>query len=387
MKRFLLASLSSIFFLCSCIPQNAKNDNIYIIPIAEKISKPGEIKCSIFVNDFEYIQLETNEKCLIPDTFNAIILKKYILIYGVKYCFVFDRQTGKFLYEISKYGAGPNEYQSSLIAFDHSNSLIYSLGWHNNSLIFDLNGKYQGNFPLPSPIRGMENPSFIWSYCYLGDSILVGYYPNILGVETKLLSTFKQNGKQINVFPNRNVFPKRPLTMLDVTDAQFYQVNNETYFKERSIDTVFNVNAKSLKPHAIFTTDKFSVPYEYKWWTFEQRKNVDFIFVNKIIENSNWIIVQVEKESVEYFGLYNKLKAQLTVNKKGDGIPNDIDNFVPFSPQFMDVEGNPVEFITALKVSNWFKENPSKISDKIKEFKDLDITQNPLVMIGKSKTR
>jgi len=387
MNRLLLITLSSFCFLSSCISQNVKNDEIYIIPIAEKISKSGEIKCSQFVNDFEYIQLETNEKCLIPDTFNAIILKKHILIYGVRYCFVFDRQTGKFLYEISRYGGGPNEYQSSLIAFNYTNSLIYSLGWHNNSLVFDLNGKYQGEFPLPSPIRGMENPSFIWSYSYLGDSILVGYYPNILGIETKLLSTFNQKGEQINVFPNRNVFPKRPLTMLDVTDAQFYHVNNDTYFKERSVDTVFKVNEESLKTHIIFKTDKFSVPYEYKWWTLEKRKNVNFIFVNNIIENSNWIIVRVDKESVEYIALFNKLKKQLTVNKIGDGIPNDIDDFVPFSPQFMDIEGNPVEFINALKVSNWFKENASKISDKIKKFRDTEITQNPVVMIGKSKTR
>lgn len=387
MNRLLLLGLLSFFIFTGCTSQNGNNDDLFIIPIAENISSSSEIKCSQFIDHFEYIQLETNEKCLIPDNFEALILKNHILVHSVKFCFVFERQTGKFLYEIGKYGRGPNEYQRSLIAYNYTNSLIYSQGWNENSLVFDLNGRYLGEFPLPSQIRGMENPSFIWSYSYLKDSILVGYYPNILGVESKLLSTFNQNGEQIKVFPNRNVFPKRPLKMLDVTDALFYHVNTDTYFKERSVDTVFRVNAESLIPHIIFDMGKFTVPYEYKWWPVDKRQNVDFIFINKILENRNWIHFLIEKESINYFALYNKSKQQLNIRKKGDGIINDIDDFVPFNPQFTDVDGNFVEFINPVKVSNWFQDNPSKISDRIKEFRNVEITQNPIVMIGTSKTR
>jgi hypothetical protein len=175
--------------------------------------------------------------------------------------------------------------------------------------------------------------------------------------------------------------------MLDLTDAHFYHVNGDTYFKERSIDTVFKVNSESMIPHIIFETGELSVPYEYKWWPPEKRKNVKFIFVNEILENSKWIYVLAAKESVDYFALYNKPEQQLTVTKKGDGIPNDIDDFVPFNPQFMDVEGNPVEFVNASKVSNWFRDNPSKISDKIEVLRNVEMTQNPVIMTGKSKTR
>ena len=388
MKRILLLiTFSSFCYLNSCTSQDKKNDDIFIIPIAESISKLSEIKCSQFIDQFEYIQLETNEKCLIPDSFKALILKNHILIYSVKFCFVFERQTGKFLREIGKYGRGPKEYQSSLIAFDYANSLIYSLGWNDDALIFDLTGNYLGEFPMPPPIRGMENPSFMQLYSCLPDSILVGYYPNVLGTETKLLTTFNQRGEIIKVFPNKNVFPKRPLKMLDLLDAQFYCFNNNTYFKERSIDTVYMVNEKYLIHHLIFETGKFSVPYEYKWWPPKERQKVNFILVNKIFENSSWIHVLVEKESIDYFALYNKIKQQLIVNKNGDGIPNDIDNFIPFNPKFMDGDGNLVEFINATKVSNWFRDNPSEISDRIKVLSNVDITQNPIVLIGKSKTR
>ena len=387
MNRLIPMAFLSFCLFISCKSQHRENGDIFVIPIADNISKPVDIKCSQFIDHFEYIQLETNEKCLIPDGFKALILKNHILVYGVKYCYAFDRRTGKFLYEISKYGRGPEEYQNSLSAYNYSDSLIYSLGWNENSLVFDLTGRFLGEFPLPSSVRGMENPSFIWKYSYLKDSVLVGYYPNILGTETKLLATFNQKGEQIKVFPNRNVFPKRPLTMLDLMDAEFYHVNSDTYFKEKSVDTVFKVNAESLIPHIIFETGELSVPYEYKWWPPEQRKNVNFIFVNLILENSNWIYVLVEKESADYFALYNKPEQQLTLTRKGDGIPNDIDDFVPFDPQFMDVDGNLVEFVNASEVSNWFRENPSKNSDKTDALRNVEMTQNPVIMTAITKKR
>jgi hypothetical protein len=387
MKRLIqLIVLSSAFLLTSFSFQSRKSDELYIIPLAKNISNLSEIKCSQFIDHFEYIQLETNEKCLIPNDYEALILKNQILIYGVKFCFVFERKTGRFLFEIGKYGRGPEEYQNSLIAFDYKNSLVYSLGGNDNVMVFGLDGKYLRAFPMPPSTKGMEAPSFITLYSCLPNSYLVGYYPNILGIEAKLLTVFNQKGEVAKVFQNKNVYPKRPLKMLDLLDAQFYLMNNNTFFKERSNDTVFLVTEKALVPHILFEMGKYSVPYEYKWWPPEERQKVNFILVNKIFENSNWIDVLVEKESVEYFVLYNKILQQLIVNKKGEGVPNDIDNFIPFNPKFMDENGNLAEFIDATKISNWFKESNLKFSERINVLRKVNINQNPIAIIGITKT-
>jgi len=60
-----------------------------------------------------------------------------------------------------------------------------------------------------------------------------------------------------------------------------------------------------------------------------KEKKCKFLFINKILENSNWIYVLIEKES--------------------------IDDFAPFNPQFVDVDGNLVEFsLTASdNIRNW----------------------------------
>lgn len=387
MKRLIqLIVLSSVFFLTSFGFQSKKGDEVYTIPLAKNITNLSEIKCSQFIANFEYIQLETNEKCLIPNEYQATILKNHIIIYSVKFCYIFDRRTGKFLCEIGKYGRGPEEYQNSFIAYDYKNSVIYSSGWNDNVMVFGLDGKYLRGFPMPPMTRGMEAPSFITRYSCLENSNLVGYYPNLLGIEEKLLTVFNQKGEVIKVFPNRNVYAKRPLKMLDLLEGKFSFMDNTTYFKERSNDTVFKVTEKSLIPHIIFEMGKFSVPYEYKWWTPEERKKVDFILVNNIFENTSWIHILAEKESVEFFGLYNKMTHQVIVNKSGDGVPNDIDSFIPFNPKYIDEEGNLVQIINATKISNWFKENTSKSSESINALSKVDINQNPIVIIGKTKT-
>ena len=385
MKKQLRIIILSVLILAGFSFQSRNNEDIYIIPLAKNISGLSKLKCSQFIDRFDYIQLETNERCLIPDGYRTLILKNHILVYSVKFCYIFDRKTGKFICEGGKYGRGPEEYQNALLAYDYTGSVIYSGGLSGNVMMFGIDGKYIGSFPLPPQTGGLDAPSFMTCYCSLQNSCIVGYYANIIGNEKRLLTVFNQKGEIIKVFPNRNVYPKRPLKMLDLLEGRFYYWDNSTYFKERANDTVFKVTQKTLIPHVIFAMGKFSVPYEYKWWLPEERKKADLIVVNNIFENSSWIHVMADKESVEYFALYNKRTRKLTVSDLGEGIPNDIDNFIPFKPENVDEEGNLVEFIDAIEINKWFKSNPSAVSDKIKGLQNIDINQNPVVIIGKSR--
>ena len=123
----IISVLLILFFLSSSRVQDLKNENLIVIPLAKNISQLSEIKSSQFIDQFEYIPLETNEKCLIGNDYHALVLKDYILIYHIKYCYVFDKRTGKFLFELSKYGRGPGEYNNSLLAYDFVNSIVYSV--------------------------------------------------------------------------------------------------------------------------------------------------------------------------------------------------------------------------------------------------------------------
>ena len=53
--------------------------------------------------------------------------------------------------------------------------------------------------------------------------------------------------------------------------------------------------------------------------------------------------------------------------------------------EYMDEDGNLVEIIDATKISSWFEKNPSNISERTKVLLNVDINQNPIVVIGKTK--
>jgi hypothetical protein len=362
--------------------QQSKNENLIVIPLAKNISQISEIKSSQFIDSFEYIQLETNEKCLIGSDSKAIILNDLILIYKGNCCYIFDRKTGKYLYALSKYGRGPEEYRYSLMAFDLSNRIIYSMGWSNNLMMFRLDGKYLGSFPIPFQQGGLEAPSLMFSFSTLSNSLIVGYSTNILGPENKLLTIFNQKGEVIKLYPNKNIYPTQPLKVLSLLEAYFYNIGNDTYFKERYNDTVFKVTVKSLIPHIVYELGQYSVPYEIKWKPIEELQNSKFIIVRQVFENNSWIITKLTRENTDYVALFNKRTNKLSISPV---IKDDIDNFIQFNPDYIDQNGNLVSIVSAYDINRWFKGNTSKLSDRIKGLQNIDITQNPIVIIGKTK--
>jgi hypothetical protein len=364
------------------------NNDLIIIPLAKQISQLKEIKCSQFIDEFEYIQLETNEKCLIDNTPNVLVLKDFILIYQIKYCFVFDRKSGKFLNEISQYGRGPGEYNSALQAFNYEKSTIYSRGWDNSMMMHSLTGNYLGSFLIPDQRNGLDaSPSMIFQFSGMPNSLMVGYSTNMIGSEKKLLSVFNQKGETIEVFPNKNVLPKQNMT-LNFSEAHFYHYNNETYFKEWYTDTLFKVTEKELIPNIIFKMDEFTVPYSSKWWSGDKKIKANYIVINKVFANSGYVLLNLYKQTTDYIGLFDKRENKLFVNELKSGMTNDVDNFISFNPTFMDNDGNFIEIVNPKEIVSWFKENPSKLKnlpDKIKRLQTLSEEKNPIIMIGKTR--
>jgi hypothetical protein len=366
------------------------NHDLILIPLAKKISKSEKIICSQFIDEFEYVQLETNEKCFINNDPKILILKNLILVYEIRYCFVFDRKSGKFLYEISHFGRAPGEYNSAMEAYDYERSILYFRGWNNNMLMYSLNGDYLGSFLIPEQRGGMDaSPSMMFHFSSLPNSLLVGYSINLIGSEKKLLNVFNQNGEIVKVFPNKNILPKQNMT-LNLLEDHFYQFNYKTYFKERYTDTVFKVTENEMVPHIAFNLSEYTVPYISKWWSSEKQNKANYVVISKVFENSGYIIFQAFKQTTDYFGLFYKKEEKLFVNEFKSGLPNDVDNFIPFSPAFMDNDGNFIEIINPIKIVNWVKDNPLKLKDlpdKIQKLLTMREEENPIIMIGKTSSK
>jgi hypothetical protein len=222
----------------------------------------------------------------------------------------------------------------------------------------------------------------------LPNSLIVGYSANLIGIENKLLTIFNQSGEVIKIFPNRNILPKQKFKLIIANEALFYQFNNETFFKERYNDTLFMVTEKKLIPFVLFSLDRYTIPYKSKF-SLEEQKNADFIDIKNIFENRAFICFRARKESIYYFGLYNRKQNKLFISKLNSGLTNDVDNFIPFNPRFTDQVGNLVAIVNPLDLEKWFKVNSLKLNvlpDNILKLQQVSIEYNPIIMIGKTKT-
>jgi hypothetical protein len=372
----------------SSIQDDAKNPTLIRIPVYQSFNNLSEIKCSQFIYDFEYIQLETSEKCLIGDNPEVLILKDHILVYRYQYCYVFERRTGKFLYELGHYGKGPGEYYNGLFAVDLNQSVFYFGGWNYTMMMYNFDGRYLGSFPFPYQKRDFEDYTLMLQFSSLPNSLIVGYSVNLIGTENKLLTIFNQSGEVIKIFPNRNILPKQKFKLIIAYEALFYQLNNETFFKERYNDTLFKVTKKKLVPYLLFSLDHYTIPYKSKF-SLEEQKKADFIDIKNIFENRAFICFLARKESIDYFGLYNRKQNKLSISKLNSGLLNDLDNFISFNPRFTDQVGNLVSIVNPLDLEKWVKANPSKLNvlpDKILKLQHISIENNPIIMIGKTKT-
>ncbi|MGK0489278.1 MAG: hypothetical protein ACJAXB_002475, partial [Candidatus Endobugula sp.] len=95
----------------------------------------------------------------------------------------------------------------------------------------------------------------------------------------------------------------------------------------------------------------------------------------------------------EYVGFYDKETKATSITKNEPNLnnrfKNDIDFFLPFSPDYLDQSGNLISVIPAEDVYEWFNKNKDKINylpENLKMLQIISPEDNPVVMIGKLKS-
>lgn len=154
MKTTSVKIIISILFVCFLSCKNNKekqidNKSINLISLTSNY-KGNSIKLSEFVTQEQYIQLETNENCLIGHINKIISYEDLIFVldsYFAKKLFVFDTD-GNHLYNISKRGNGPGEYNDIFDFIIHDNK-IYILNDRSSVIEYTLDAKYIQTYQLP----------------------------------------------------------------------------------------------------------------------------------------------------------------------------------------------------------------------------------------------
>ena len=121
----------------------SKNE-IHIDLNAAYQNKSPILQIGQFAEDIEFIPLETNDKCLLDDFLNNIIVTKNdIIVFDYNGCYRFNRK-GKFLNKIGTKGNGPGEYiNPSSIMVDTLNKWVYFSDYNTDGLIkYNYLGEY-----------------------------------------------------------------------------------------------------------------------------------------------------------------------------------------------------------------------------------------------------
>ncbi len=387
-KTITYAWLLPIIFFTSCSNTSLQGELIRI-PVAEEFSNKadGSISLKKLFTNIEYIRLETSPETLYKFEPKVYTYNDYLVVKSHKRISLFSRKDGSYLREIGHFGNDPNGYMNSLPfqeinAFDGS---LYAQGWRYDLLKYSiLEGKLISS--VPNPLSEFDKvEGILTSYASIKSDTLVGFLTNDSGNQDVKLLKFDKNGKILAIYENHLSFIDNPKKMsFDPLEAHFFSFNGRLKFKETFNDTLFVVNTTKLEPDYYFELGKYSPDYSMKE-NINRFTDKSHIFVSDILETNNTLYFSLELNQERHIGVFDKTEGDLAITR-GNGIVNDIDNFVSFSPDYLNDKNEVIGVIPAESVNLWFQNNPDKISqlpEKLKQFRSIQPEDNPVVMIAK----
>ena len=415
MKRNLLhtGALALLLAACSTTPQSGKQEGQ--IDIVSAFENQTELKVSHLGKNIRYVPLETNDSSLIGNSWSIRLLEDKILVSTKEGNLLFDRQTGKFLREVSSVGLGPQEYlpgnyvpfihpqtgdiyfnrtPEKMIGFNQEGKfigeLVLPVKWHDKCyLTFDDNqailhimnvnqrlyrfgadAQVTDSIVLPSFGRGIDFDDF------LSKAVFVGSSTKFLG-----LGMLSYNGLHLSQYKSGE--------RLDIEPSHYpsiYHYNDELRFHEAYNDTVFSIEGNQLTPRWVFHTGDYHFPKELHG---DVKESLNRIVVTYVSESERLLFFQCARN---WFGggrkielcnaVYDKEHGTLMMNRSKEGFTDDLTRFMPFHPEDFTSKGEYIGVLNVEDMQEWLEEHPDvKLEEALAPLKGLVDDANPVVVI------
>jgi hypothetical protein len=413
-KQYIILILSVLGLLISC-DNSRKSVDDKSIDVASAMSGIREIKASEYFKQIRYVALETSDSCLVGRNPSVYLFDDKILISSREECFLFDKQSGRFIRKIGHIGNDPKGYRSANCWVNESDGLIYFSGFDTKWVCYNTDGLFIDRIPLPANGDGFT----MLDYTSLNKDTLVGFYHNLTGNEEKRLVFFTKTGEQIGELPNNQESPSFDIENISVFNGEvaatsytpvaakgmiilsgkdpetvsvtfmayaFWRFNRATYFKEACNDTIFRIEGITLIP------DRYLDLGEYHWAYAERfdKKQDKNIFITQCLENEDILLFRFitklydEDNRKQYNAVYNKASQTLTIGDLTKDITDDITCFLPLQPLYSSSEtGEFAGIIPANKVVEWFEGNKQTeaLPESIRLLKNTREDDNPVIVL------
>ena len=163
MKKLIYASALLVSLLTACSPsaQKGHEGQIDVLPAFENLT---ELKVSQLGKNIRYVPLETTDSSLIDAAYSIQLLEDGILVsYGGRtesHCYLFDRETGKFIREIGHKGEDPKGYSGPHAYVHPVTGHLYILRNPNKLIKYNQHGEFLGEGIIPNNFTSGFYPSY-----------------------------------------------------------------------------------------------------------------------------------------------------------------------------------------------------------------------------------
>lgn len=335
-----------VVLLTSCITNQENARNTLFVNLTDATDFQN-LKLSDFGNTVRYVPLETNEVCLIGDNPHITLLEDKIVISTTDQCFLFHKQTGKYICSIGHIGDDPSGYSSTNYWIDDA-GLFYFFRTPDQLLKYNQKGEMTGKIQIPhipaAPGYFAFSNSTIIAHCNSnigmepGNSLLflnslgekLDSIPSLLKSPSipspdniSSLSILKRGAGFFGNLGRRGVMiikdKEQGELLLPLYNPSLWSSENELRFRETFTDTIYTVKNKKLYPYMVFHTDTDHSSANPLWYS-----NPQSIYVAYVLENTHSVFFQYVKNKQVYNGLYNKETQQTKFAKCQQFIVDDL---------------------------------------------------------------
>lgn len=316
-----------------------------------------------------YVPLETTDDCLLS-YIHVQKMQDYILAWDYNTCCLFNAKDGKFVRKIGHKGDDPEAVYSFYKNFYNPyDGLLYFLGVNGMWVKYKLSGEYVGKMKVPfaSESPGIVVPLDSVTFC--------AFFSNRNGKEKKRIVLFDNNGEIKKEYPNHH-FVETKMFILDTNDGLMYKYKDNYYFKEKYIDTVYQVSANRLKAEYILNITPYSVPYKERYYRHNEAISPNFIY-----ENDKSIAFDYCKNGIYELCIYNKQTAESSYYLCEKGLIDDINGFMSTEITTTCEDGTCLGVLNASDICDYVEKNGSSANTHLNFIKSLAPDDNPVVVL------
>lgn len=353
-------------------------------------AKHEKVDVSRLYDQIEYVPLELSPKALIKIKNATYYLSdKYIIAVNFFVgAYLFDRKSGKFIREVSKFGSGPKEYTFRMVnyyGFDETNKILFADEW-NKWKGFDINSNEVALTIKKPAYKSQKNNLTIYSPWILSKDKYVSFVNNQTGKDAVKLVIYNKEGVVLKSYSNdkqyKDVNHEKPFDY-----GIFYNYKKVTYFKEVGYNnTVYSVSEKGLIPHIVFNLGSKEPSYMNRE---EKNYNKDKFFIDFVHETDSYVFFNYYtlddyySQRVYYTGYFDKKSKQTYIcnnGKEKSGYYKS--NLPPMIPRYITGKGEMLFIIDPSELIE-YREKGKNTDKKIQQIvANVNEDDNPIIVLA-----